>query len=180
MSILVVSDIHGSLPVAAFVVERIRALKPSAILLLGDILYHGPRNPIPVGYDPKAVASTFAPFADRFIAIQGNCDSEVDISLLPFPVATNFSWFFAESVRIFATHGHIYHPQNLPLLREGDVFLYGHTHEPMARDMGEISLCNPGSLALPKEDHPPTYGLFDEGAFCVITMTGEVYLRLDL
>lgn len=180
MSILVFSDIHGSVPVARFIVETAQKVRPLAVLILGDILYHGPRNPQPEGYAPKAAAETLAPIARHIIALRGNCDSEVDASILPFPLASDFVWVMAGNLRIFATHGHSYHPQRLPPLREHDVFLYGHTHEPVAKDHGEISVCNPGSLSLPKGGHPPTYGIFSQGAFSVLTMDGEVYLRLAL
>lgn len=182
MKLLIVSDIHGSLPVA----ERIAALaeihRPEAILLLGDILYHGPRNPLPEGYAPKAAAEAMVPLASRIIAVKGNCDSEVDAMVLPFPQATGFCWVLAGSpsrnIRIFATHGHIYGPHNMPPLLPGDVLLYGHTHVPKAETSPEgIHICNPGSLALPKEGHPPCYGVFDKGVFSVFTDRDELYLR---
>ena len=165
---------------ARFIVETARNVRPSAVLILGDVLYHGPRNPIPEGYAPKAVAETLSPLAPHVIALRGNCDSEVDVSILPFPLAPDFIWIMTENLRIFATHGHAHHPRQLPPLREHDVFLYGHTHEPVAEDSGEIALCNPGSLSLPKGGHPPTYGMFTREAFSVLTMDGGAYLRLGL
>ena len=184
MKLLVVSDIHGSLPVA----ERILALTskhdPAAVLILGDVLYHGPRNSQPDGYAPGAVAKTLAPLAPSIIAIKGNCDSEVDAMVLPFPLAEPFTWLLQEApggpLRIFATHGHMFGPHNLPPLHEGDVLLYGHTHVPKAeKNAGGVFICNPGSLSIPKEGHPPCYGLFEENVFTVFTDRDEAYLRLD-
>lgn len=183
MNLLVFSDIHGSLPVAQRIVDLTRMHRPEAIVLLGDILYHGPRNPLPEGYDPKAVVEALSPLAPRIIAIQGNCDSEVDAMVLPFPLASDFSWIFHENegcaLRIFATHGHIRGPHNMPPLIEGDALLYGHTHVPKAECNADgIYICNPGSLALPKEDHPSCYGIFADGAFSVYTDTDELYLQI--
>lgn len=180
MDVLVFSDIHGSQPVAARMAELVRHRKPGLVLLLGDILYHGPRNPIPQGYAPKLVAEALAPFAHLIVAVAGNCDSEVDAAVLPFPLARPFSWLVDGALRIFATHGHVYGPQNMPPLADGDVLLFGHTHVPMARTTPDgIRLCNPGSLALPKEGYPPTYGLFGNGVFSVLTESGETFLQLD-
>ncbi len=179
MRILVFGDIHGSLPTARRIVELAVKHRPNQIVLLGDILYHGPRNPIPQGYDPQACVRELTPLAERIIAVRGNCDCEVDMNLLPFPMADSFTWLFAEGLRIFATHGHTYSPQNLPPLAVGDIFLSGHTHVPTANIHKGIVLCNPGTLTNPKQDHPASYGLFDGGSFAVITQCDEVYLRLE-
>lgn len=179
MRVLVFSDIHGSLPAARLIQELVGKHRPESVILLGDILYHGPRNPLPKGYDPAATAAILGALPSRVIAVAGNCDSEVDKAVLPFPIAPEFVWVVTEGPHIFATHGHIHSPDKLPPLSEGDVFLYGHTHVPQARMQGGIALCNPGSLSLPKEDHPAGYGLFEFGAFTVVTTEGEVYLRLE-
>ena len=180
MKYLFVSDIHGSLPAAKRLLELAREHEPAAVVLLGDILYHGPRNPIPDGYAPAEVAVALAPLANRVIAVRGNCDSDVDAMVLPFPLAPDFAWLLDGPLRIFATHGHLHGPDNLPPLAEGDALLFGHTHMPLARTTAEgIYLCNPGSLAMSKEDHPSCYGLFEDGVFSVFTLEGELYLRLD-
>ena len=180
MKMLVFSDIHGSMPATRQIISLAAHHKPAAILLLGDILYHGARNMLPEGYAPKEVAAALAPLAELIVAIQGNCDAEVDAMVLPFPLASDFSWILAEDLRIFATHGHRYNPNSLPALREGDVLLFGHTHVPLARTTAAgIHLCNPGSLALPKEDHPPCYGILENGVFSVLTSEHELYLQLN-
>ncbi len=180
MKLLVFSDIHGALPVARLMADLTRRHNPDAVLVLGDILYHGPRNPLPDGYDPKATAGALAPLKSRIIALNGNCDSEVDAAVLPFPLASDFIWIVQPGLRIFATHGHKHTPEDLPPLEEGDIFLSGHTHVPTAQTTTKgIHLCNPGSLALPKEGHPPCYGMFENGIFSVFTQEDELYLQLD-
>lgn len=184
MKLLIFSDIHGSLPVAGHIADLIARHSPDATLLLGDILYHGPRNPLPEGYNPKAVVETLSPFADSIIALRGNCDSEVDSMVLPFPLTPEFTWILQNSpggtIRIFATHGHIYNPQSPPPLRQGDVLLFGHTHIPKAETgVGKIHICNPGSLSLPKEGTPPCFGIFEKGIFSVYTAGEKLHIRLD-
>lgn len=181
MNLLVFSDIHGSLPVAERIVALAAQDKPDAVVILGDVLYHGPRNVPPEGYAPAKAAAALAPLAGRIMAIKGNCDSEVDEMVLPFPLAAPCMWLFDGALRIMAVHGHLFGPHNLPPLTAGDVLLSGHTHVPTAHTSPEgIRLCNPGSLALPKEDSPPCYGRFDNGVFSVIRDdSGEVHLSLD-
>ena len=179
MNILVFSDIHGSLPAAKRMTSLAARHRPDAILLLGDILYHGPRNPLPQGYDPKAAAEELAPLKSRIIAVSGNCDSPVDSMVLPFPVASDFAWIVSDGIRLYATHGHTFGPHNLPPLEEGDVLVSGHTHVPMVHTTSAgIHLCNPGSLSLPKEGHPASYGIFNMGVFSVYTTEDELYLQL--
>lgn len=187
MKILVFSDIHGSFPVVCRMAELIEEHDPAAALLLGDILYHGPRNPLPEGYNPRAAARALSPLAPRLIAVKGNCDSEVDENALTMPLAPAFVWLLDEKaradgrpLRIFATHGHHFNPQHMPPLEKGDVLLFGHTHVPLAETaMNGVRLCNPGSLALPKEGSPPCYGLFENGIFSVLTEDGRLYAQLD-
>jgi putative phosphoesterase len=180
MKLLVFSDIHGSLPAAGRLLALAAEHTPAAVILLGDILYHGPRNPQPEGYAPREVAAALNPLAGRIIAIRGNCDSDVDAMVLPFPLASDFSWLLDGNLRMFITHGHHYGPDSLPPLEEGDVLLFGHSHVPAAHTTaGGIHLCNPGSCAMPKEDHPACYGMFDDRVFSVFTMDGELYLQLD-
>ncbi len=184
MKLLIFSDIHGSAPVGELIADLAQRHLPDYVLLLGDILYHGPRNPLPQGYAPKETARLLEPLASRIIAVQGNCDSEVDAMVLPFPLAPELSWILASlperSLRLCLTHGHKYGPHNPPALSKGDVLLFGHTHIPLAEPTFEgIYLCNPGSLALPKEGHPPCFGLFENGIFSVFTNKGELYRRLS-
>ena len=180
MRLLVLSDIHGSAPAARLAMDLFRQRQPDYVLLLGDILYHGPRNHMPEGYDPAAVVDLFAPISPRIMAVRGNCDSDVDSMVLPFPLANDFFWLLDSGLRIFVTHGHHYSPGNLPPLEESDVLLSGHTHMPTATTTIQgIHLCNPGSPALAKDGHPPSYGWFEHASFSVFTTAGELYLKLD-
>jgi putative phosphoesterase len=179
VKLLVFSDIHGSAPAARRVAELARERRPDYLVCLGDALYHGPRNPLPQGYDPALTAECFVPLAGRILAVRGNCDSDVDAAVLPFPLASDLIWILDDGLRICVSHGHTFSPEALPPLIEGDVFLSGHTHIPMAETTPQgIHLCNPGSLALPKEGHPASYGWFEKGVFSVFSGDGETYLRL--
>ena len=186
MKLLIFSDVHGSIPVAERICELAALHADAPVLLLGDMLYHGPRNPLPDGYAPRTVVDVLAPLAPRIMAVKGNCDSEVDESLLPFPLAPVFSWVMDASLsgrplRICATHGHIYNPAHLPPLEAGDMLLFGHTHVPAAyfNEQG-VAVCNPGSLALPKEGSPASYGVYEQGVFTVMADSGKEYARLAL
>lgn len=179
MKALIFADIHGSLDAAHFIVKEIERQRPDAVILLGDLLYHGPRNVIPPSYDPRGVAELLNTYASSIIAVQGNCDSEVDMSLLNFPIASDFTWLISDGLRIFITHGHHNSATNLPPLHEGDIFLFGHTHIPLAESTGDYYLCNPGSITLPKDDHPQSFGVIENGTFSVLTKEGEIYLYLN-
>lgn len=180
MKLLVFSDIHGSLLAARIAMDAFRSRKADYILLLGDILYHGPRNPLPEGYDPAGVAELLAPASGKIMAVRGNCDSDVDSMVLPFPLTGDLMWLLDCGLRVCATHGHVYSPEKPPVLEEGDVLLSGHTHFPTATATPQgIHLCNPGSPALPKDGHPPSYGWLEHGSFSAFTTRGELYLYLD-
>lgn len=180
MKILFLSDIHGSLSRVQTVFAAAEVETLDAVVLLGDVLYHGPRNPIPAGYEPRAVAAFLNQWKDRIIAVRGNCDSEVDQTVLQFPMRGDYSWLFIDGLRMFLTHGHLWNEANLPPLRKGDVFVYGHTHLPRAHVVQGIGVCNPGSCSLPKEGSEPSYGLYEDGVFRVITLDGEVVLEKSL
>lgn len=174
MKLMIASDIHGSLPAAEKVIELYQSSGAKGLILLGDLLNHGPRNPIPEGYLPAQVAELLNSYAKEIIAVRGNCDSEVDQMLLGFPMMEDFSWVMLESGRrLFLTHGHIYNQQHLPPLAESDVLIHGHTHVPVARECDGYYWFNPGSVTFPRGDYPPSYGLFDSGCLKVLSLTGE-------
>jgi putative phosphoesterase len=179
VKLLVFSDIHGSAPAARLVADLARERQPDYLVCLGDCLYHGPRNPFPAGYDPALTAEAFTPLAGRILAVRGNCDSDVDALVLSFPLASDLMWILDNGLRLCASHGHLFSPEALPPLTGGDVFLFGHTHVPMAVTTPQgFHLCNPGSLSLPKDGHPASYGWFEQGVFSVFAENGETYLRL--
>lgn len=155
MKLMFASDIHGSLPAAERVLELFARSGAQWLVILGDVLNHGPRNALPEGYAPAQVAEALNRVAERVIAVRGNCDSEVDQMLLHFPITAPWQQVLSERTRLFLTHGHLYSPDNLPPLAAGDVLAYGHTHIPVAEKRGEIFLFNPGSVSIPKGDLPP-------------------------
>jgi putative phosphoesterase len=181
VKLLVFSDLHGSATAARRIAELARERSPDYLLCLGDILYHGPRNPFPAGYDPPLAAEILTPLAGRILAVRGNCDSNVDAMVLPFPLAADPAWILLDGLRVCASHGHLHSPTALPPLAGGDLFLSGHTHIPLACTSPQgVHLGNPGSPALPKEGHHASWGWLEYGSFSVLTLEGEILLRLNL
>lgn len=175
MKYLVCSDIHGSLRGAESLKECLERYNPDQVLCLGDILYHGPRNNLPEDYQPKMVIEVLNKVYNKIIAVRGNCDAEVDQMVLDFALTADYNEFLLGTRKVFMSHGHIYSPQHLPHLEEGDIFLSGHTHIPTAVKENGIYLLNPGSISLPKGGHPKTYAILTEDSFTVYTINHEVY-----
>lgn len=178
MKLFFMSDIHGSayfLKKALAAYEREQA---STIVILGDELYHGARNPLPEEYGPKEVTALLNAHAARIVAVRGNCDSEVDAMVLSFPMMATYSILFHEGRRFFLTHGHVYGEDHLPPLAPGDVFCYGHTHVPKAEKRGEFYILNPGSISLPKENTPHTYGVLEGSVFTIKDLDGNMYRQI--
>ena len=173
MKLMFASDIHGSLPAT----ERVLALFAESgaqwLVILGDLLNHGPRNALPEGYAPAQVAERLNTLASRIIAVRGNCDSEVDQMLLSFPITAPWQQVLLDNYRLFLTHGHLYNAENLPPLTAGDVLISGHTHIPVAEKRGEIIHFNPGSVSIPKEGFAASYGMFEDGIFRVIALNDQ-------
>lgn len=161
MKLMFVSDIHGSLPATERVLTLFAQSGAKYLVILGDVLNHGPRNALPEGYAPSQVAERFNEIADKIIAVRGNCDSEVDQMLLHFPITAPWQQVLTENQRLFLTHGHLFSPENPPSLSVGDVLIYGHTHIPVAERKGDIFHFNPGSVSLPKGGFAPSFGMLD-------------------
>lgn len=174
MKILVVSDIHGSSASAEKCAELLESAKADQLLLLGDYLYHGPRNPLPQEYNPKLVIQELNRIKEMILGVRGNCDSEVDQMVLEFDMMSDYVVISNEGRRIFATHGHLYSPERLPHLNPNEAFLFGHTHLPVAMKKDGIYLMNPGSITLPKEGNPRSYGILDENGFTVYQLDGTI------
>jgi putative phosphoesterase len=164
------SDIHGSLPATEQVLERFSQSGANWLIILGDVLNHGPRNALPEGYAPAQVAGRLNAFASRIIAVRGNCDSEVDQMLLHFPLTAPWQQILLENRRLFLTHGHLFGPDKQPPLSAGDVLVYGHTHIPVAERRGDIVHFNPGSVSIPKGGFPASYGWLEEDHLCVMAL----------
>lgn len=169
MKLLIASDIHGSAYWCRKLMETIEAEQPDKILLLGDLLYHGPRNDLPKEYAPKEVIPMLSSLADRILAVRGNCEAEVDQMVLPFPCMADYAMVEADGLTIYLTHGHLHTPDSLPPLQPGTVFLSGHTHVKMDQTEGSIRCLNPGSVSIPK-DGSHSCLICENGAFrfCIL------------
>lgn len=158
MKLLIASDIHGAADCCRSLLDAWDREGADRLLLLGDILYHGPRNDLPPAYAPKQVLALLNARRDRIFCVRGNCDTEVDQMVLEFPVLADYAVLPVGQRLIYATHGHIYHVKNLPPLAPGDVLLHGHTHVPAWTEFGQGNLyLNPGSVSIPKENSPHSY-----------------------
>lgn len=158
MKWMIASDLHGSYFYASQMQQAFEREQADRLLLLGDMLYHGPRNDLPEGYAPKQVMPLLNGMKDRLLCVRGNCDAEVDQMVLEFPVLADYAVLPVGQRLIYATHGHIYHVKNLPPLAPGDVLLHGHTHVPAWTEFGQGNLyLNPGSVSIPKENSPHSY-----------------------
>lgn len=167
MKLMFASDIHGSLPATERIITLFEQSGAQWLILLGDLLYHGPRNALPEGYAPAQVAQRLNALASRIIAVRGNCDSEVDQMLLDFPVTAPWQQVLLNKQRLFLTHGHLFDPENLPPLSERDVFVYGHTHIPVAERGEACTLFNPGSVSIPKGGFAPSFGMLNDDVLSI-------------
>ena len=165
MKLIIASDIHGSAYYCEKLLKALKLEKPDKLLLLGDILYHGPRNDLPKDYNPKKVIAMLSEIKDIILAVRGNCDTEVDQMVLPFPVLANYAVLYIDGTTIYATHGHNYNEDNLPPLSKGDILLCGHTHIPVIREHENYTYINPGSVSIPKENSKHSYIIFENGNF---------------
>lgn len=180
MKLLIASDLHGSAYYARALLAAFQRERAGRMVLLGDLLYHGPRNDLPEEYDTKAVTALLNGAADKLLCVRGNCDSEVDQMVLHFPVLADYAFLSVDGLTIYATHGHLHGPEDPPPLAEGDVLLCGHTHLPVCRDCGKFTYLNPGSLALPKSDTPHSYMTLENGVFVWHDLlTGEAFQPLE-
>lgn len=150
MKYMFASDIHGSAYYTRKIAEKFEKSGAKKLILLGDLLYHGPRNDLPKEYAPKEVLSILNTYKDYILAVRGNCDSEVDQMVLEFPMMADYAFFSFEGVDIYASHGHIYNPDHLLPMQSGAGFIFGHIHLPIAEKRGEYYILNPGSASLPK------------------------------
>lgn len=181
MRIVIASDIHGSALYCGQLLEAFRREGAEKLLLLGDILYHGPRNDLPDGYAPKEVTAQLNACAGSILGVRGNCDAEIDQMVLQFPMMADYCLLYAAGRTVFVTHGHVYNTASLPPLQPGDILLHGHTHVPCWEEFGNGNLyLNPGSVSLPKEDSPRGYLLLTETAFIWKDLAGHKYHRLEL
>ncbi len=174
MKWLIASDIHGSAFWCEKLIEAYKAEKADRLLLLGDILYHGPRNELPEGYAPKAVIEMLNGMADEILCVRGNCEAEVDQMVLKFPVLADYAIIAQGKTTIFATHGHNHNCDKLPPLKNGDILLHGHTHIPACENHGSFTYINPGSVSIPKENSRHGYITLNERLFTFKDFEGNL------
>lgn len=166
MKWLIASDIHGSAKYCGELLDAFQRERADRLLLLGDLLYHGPRNDLPEGYAPKAVIDLLNGVKARIFCVRGNCEAEVDQMVLDFPVLAEYCLLESGGVMVFATHGHVYNMDNPPALSQGAVLLHGHTHVPANVEApGGWRYLNPGSVSIPKEGSARGYMTLEDGAF---------------
>ena len=177
MKWMIASDLHGSAYYCKKMVEAFEREGADRLLMLGDLLYHGPRNDLPRDYAPKEVIPMLNGLKNKLCCVRGNCEAEVDQMVLDLPVMADYCILPAGEKLIYATHGHIYNLKNLPPLAEGDILLHGHTHVPAWTEFGQGNVyLNPGSLSIPKENSPHSYMTLEDSVFYWIDVdTGEIY-----
>ena len=173
MKWLIASDIHGSAYWCRRLLEKYTQEKADRLILLGDVLYHGPRNDLPDEDAPKKVIEMLNGMSDSILCVRGNCDTEVDQMVLNFPVLADYALLELGERMSYMTHGHVYNENNLPPLREGDILLHGHTHVSKCVDHGNYVYMNPGSVSIPKENTPHGYMTLENGTFLWKSLDGE-------
>ena len=180
MKYMFASDIHGSAYYCRKMLDAYREEQAGRLVLLGDLLYHGPRNDLPREYAPKEVIPMLNSLKSEIYAVRGNCESEVDQMVLDFPVMADYCILSIEGKTFYATHGHIYNQNNLPPLQNGDILIHGHTHVLTAEEKEHYILLNPGSVSIPKEGNPPTYAVLNEGVFTIKDFDGNIIREMRL
>lgn len=180
MKLFFMSDIHGSLKYAKLGIDAFIKEKADYMAILGDVLYHGPRNPLPEEYNPKEVANLINKYKNKIIGVRGNCDADVDQMLLEYPCMMDYNVILADNKRVFITHGHIYNEKNMLNMAEDDVLIYGHTHIPVAKKENDIYIINPGSISYPKENNPHSYGILEDNVFYIKDICGNVIKSIEL
>ena len=170
MKLFIASDIHGSAHWCRKMLDAFEKSGAEKLVLLGDILYHGPRNDLPRDYAPKQVIQLLNPLKDRILCVRGNCDTEVDQMVLEFPLLADYGFIHADGCSMYLTHGHKFSPSSPPPLSKDSYLLCGHTHIPMIKDCGDFTYVNCGSVAIPKENSAHSYVLFDGGKFELMSL----------
>ena len=175
MKLMIASDIHGSAYYAGKLLDRFREEEPDKLLLLGDLLYHGPRNALPKDYNCMAAAEKLNSIKEHILAVRGNCDCEVDQMVLEFPILADYALLEVNGLTLFATHGHVWNEDNVPPMAAGFALLNGHFHVPVCRKHEEYLYLNPGSTSIPKEDSAGSYLVLEGRTFTWKDMDGGAY-----
>ena len=174
MKWMIASDIHGSAYYCQAMLDAYDCEGAERLLLLGDLLYHGPRNDLPKEYAPKQVIAMLNARKQDILCVRGNCEAEVDQMVLEFPVLAEYAILTEGTHMIFATHGHVFHESHLPPLRDGDILLHGHTHVPKCVSHEHYTYMNPGSVSIPKENSHHGYMTLENGLFLWKDLDGTI------
>ncbi len=177
---MIASDIHGSALYCKKLLEAFDREGAEKLLLLGDILYHGPRNALPVQYEPKEVISLLNERKEYILCVRGNCDAEVDQMVLEFPIMADYALIHEGTLTIFATHGHIYNEKNVPNMKKGAILLHGHTHIPKCVLHEDYMYMNPGSVSIPKENSHHGYMILENDVFIWKDLDGKEMNRFEM
>ncbi len=181
MKWVIASDIHGSAKYCRKLLNAYKAEKADRLLLLGDILYHGPRNNLPGEYEPKEVIAMLNAMKEDILCVRGNCDTEVDQMVLDFSIMADYAILTVGERMIYATHGHKYNMSDIPSMRKGDVLLHGHTHIPKCVEFGEgLLYCNPGSVSIPKDNSENSYMTLEDNILKWKNLDGKEYMTYTL
>lgn len=180
MKLMIASDIHGSALYCKQMLEAYDREQAEKLILLGDLLYHGPRNDLPQGYAPKEVIALLNERKEELLCVRGNCEAEVDQMVLEFPVMADYMIMYLDERMVFITHGHIHNLSNLPPLKKGDILLHGHTHVQAMTEQEGIWYLNPGSVSIPKEGNKHSYMVYEEGTYTIKSLSGEEISTLDM
>jgi putative phosphoesterase len=176
MKLMFASDIHGSKYYCEKLLVKYMEESPEKLILLGDLLYHGPRNDLPEEYDPKRVCTLLNLVKDNLICVKGNCDAEVDQMILDFPIMSEYAVIFADDIVMYLTHGHTYNIENPLPISEHNVMIYGHTHIPLYEENDNGIFVNPGSVSIPKEGSEHSYLIYEDGVFTWKDLDGNEYM----
>lgn len=177
MKWMIASDIHGSEYYCRELCAAYDREKADRLLLLGDILYHGPRNDLPREYNPKKVIELLNARKQDILCVRGNCDTEVDQMVLEFPILADYCVIAEGKQLIYATHGHMFHENHLPPLHKGDILLHGHTHVPKCAEHEDYTYMNPGSVSIPKEGSWHGYMILENGHFLWKDLDGNIQME---
>ena len=180
MKLMIASDLHGSAGYCRAMLEALKREGSERLLLLGDLLYHGPRNDLPRDYAPKEVIALLNGVKNQLLCVRGNCEAEVDQMVLDFPVMADYCILAIDGLTFYATHGHVYNESNLPPFHEGDILIHGHTHVLKAEQKEGYILLNPGSVSIPKEGNPPTYAVLEDKTFTIKDFDGNIIKEMRL
>lgn len=181
MKLMIASDLHGSAFYTKKLLERYDQENPDRLILLGDLLYHGPRNDLPKDYNPKEVIQYLNPLKEKILCVKGNCEAEVDQMVLDFPVMADYAVLFWNNRMMYLTHGHHWNTKTPPPLCRGDILLHGHTHIPAWETFGNDNLyLNPGSVSIPKQDSQHSYMILEDDTILWKNLDGDVCHSLNL